>query len=46
MMREAGKWASIREMKVKRQMLKALEQPFREALAKLPNIIKVTKTRS
>ena len=42
MMREAGKWSSVREMKVKREVLRALEQPFQEALEQLPHVIKVT----
>ncbi|XP_076471080.1 ATP-dependent RNA helicase DDX51-like [Babylonia areolata] len=45
MMREAGKWQKIREMKLARQALKPLVEPFQVALSKLPQIIKEEKKK-
>ncbi|KAK7481852.1 hypothetical protein BaRGS_00026878 [Batillaria attramentaria] len=40
MMRDAGKWPRIREMKVGRQALRPLVEPFQAALRQLPDILK------
>lgn len=45
MMREAGKWSRIREMKVGRQALRPLVEPFQQALGKLPTILKGEKKK-
>ncbi|KAL8624753.1 hypothetical protein ACOMHN_002448 [Nucella lapillus] len=42
MMRQAGKWRGIREMKFSRQALQTLVEPFQAALAQLPRIIQVS----
>ena len=46
MMREAGKWSNITEMKIGRQVLRPLVEPFQQGLAALPQVLKVTLTFS
>lgn len=41
MMRESGKWPKIQEMKINRNVLQPLVEPFRKSLGQLSSALKV-----